>query len=57
MRAARGYIWLMPIVVAGMYPVARVFGELGSHYPVVGALYQYSKYTVGPRYGWWVGWF
>ena len=34
-----------------------MFGELGSHYPVAGALYQYSKYTVGPRYGWWVGWF
>jgi amino acid transporter len=51
------YIWLMPIVVAGMFLVARVFGELGSHYPVAGALYQYSKYTVGPRYGWWVGWF
>jgi amino acid transporter len=51
------YIWLMPVVVAGMWLVARVFGELGSHYPVAGALYQYSKYTVGPRYGWWVGWF
>jgi amino acid transporter len=47
----------MPIVVFGMWLVARVFGELGSHYPVAGALYQYSKYTVGPRYGWWVGWF
>jgi amino acid transporter len=51
------YIWLMPIVVAGMFFVALVFGELGSHYPVAGALYQYSKYTVGPGYGWWVGWF
>ena len=51
------YIWLMPIVVFGMWLVARVFGELGSHYPVAGALYQYSKYTVGPSYGWWVGWF
>ena len=51
------YIWLMPIVVGGMFLVARVFAELGSHYPVAGALYQYSKYTVGPRYGWWVGWF
>ena len=28
------YIWLMPIVVAGMLLVALVFGELGSHYPV-----------------------
>jgi amino acid transporter len=51
------YLWLMPIVVIGMLFVALVFGELGSHYPVAGALYQYSKYTVGPGYGWWVGWF
>lgn len=51
------YLWLMPVVVAGMYLVALVFGELGSHYPVAGALYQYSKFTVGPGYGWWVGWF
>jgi len=51
------YIWLMPIVVIGMLFVSLVFGELGSHYPVAGALYQYSKFTVGPSYGWWVGWF
>jgi amino acid transporter len=51
------YLWLMPIVVLGMLFVALVFGELGSHYPVAGALYQYSKYSVGPQYGWWVGWF
>jgi len=51
------YIWLMPIVVLGMFFVALVFGELASHYPIAGALYQYSKFTVGPRYGWWVGWF
>src|SRR3954466_1782710 len=51
------YIWLMPLVVIGMFFVALVFGELASHYPVAGALYQYSKFTVGPRYGWWVGWF
>src|SRR5438552_9998850 len=50
------YIWLMPLVVLGMLFVALVFGELGSHYPVAGALYQYGKYSVGPRYGWWVGW-
>lgn len=51
------YIWLMFIPVFGMYFVALIFGELGSHYPVSGALYQYSKFTVGRRYGWWVGWF
>ena len=37
--------------------VALVFGELASHYPVAGALYQYSKFSVGPKYGWLVGWF
>jgi amino acid transporter len=51
------YIWLTWIPVAGMLLVALVFGELASHYPVAGALYQYSKYTVGRRFGWFVGWF
>jgi amino acid transporter len=51
------YIWLTFIPVAGMLLVALVFGELASHYPISGALYQYSKYTVGRKYGWFVGWF
>jgi len=51
------YIWLTWIPVAGMLLVALVFGELASHYPVAGALYQYSKYTVGRRFGWFTGWF
>ncbi|HEU4974003.1 MAG TPA: amino acid permease [Baekduia sp.] len=51
------YLWLTLIPVAGMLFVALVFGELASHYPVAGALYQYSKFSVGPGYGWFVGWF
>ena len=39
-----------------MMLVALVFGELASEYPLSGALYQYGKYTVGPRYGWFIGW-
>src|ERR1700712_5586990 len=54
--AGPAYIWLMPIVVGFMLLVALVFGELGSAYPVSGALYQYGKRTVGPAHGWWVGW-
>jgi amino acid transporter len=50
------YIWTIPFVVFFMLFVAMVFGELGSHYPVSGALYQYGKYTVGPGFGWWIGW-
>src|SRR6476646_10213340 len=52
-----GYLWLTWIPVAGMLLVALVFGELASHYPVAGALYQYSKFSVGPVFGWFVGWF
>lgn len=51
------YLWLTWLPVAGMLLVALVFGELASHYPVAGALYQYSKFNVGRRYGWFVGWF
>src|SRR6201982_2065093 len=51
------YLWLTIIPVIGMLFVALVFGELASHYPVAGALYQYSKFSVGPKCGWFVGWF
>ncbi|HEY2474537.1 MAG TPA: amino acid permease [Candidatus Cybelea sp.] len=50
------YIWTIPVVVGLMTLVALVFGELASEYPLSGALYQYGKYNVGPRYGWFVGW-
>lgn len=50
------YIWTMPVVVGFMTLVALVFGELSSEYPLSGALYQYGKYTVGARYGWFIGW-
>ena len=51
------YVWTTWLPVAGMLLVALVFGELASHYPIAGALYQYSKYNVGRTYGWFVGWF
>src|SRR6476660_8798643 len=51
------YLWLSIIPVVGMLFVALVFWELASHYPVAGALYQYSKFSVGPGFGWFVGWF
>jgi amino acid transporter len=50
------YIWTIPVVVLFMTLVALVFGELASEYPLSGALYQYGKHNVGPRYGWFVGW-
>jgi amino acid transporter len=50
------YLWLMPIVVAGQLLVALVFAELGSHYPIAGALFHWGKNLIGRRFGWWVGW-
>src|SRR4029077_3214000 len=44
------------IVVLGQLFVALVFAELGSHYPIAGALFQWGKNLIGPNYGWWVGW-
>ena len=44
------YLWLTILPVVGMLFVALVFGELASHYPVAGALYQYSKFSVGPGF-------
>src|SRR3954468_18287068 len=55
--AGPAYIWLNLVPIIGMLFVALVFGELASHYPVAGALYQYSKFSVGAGYGWFVGWF
>jgi amino acid transporter len=55
--AGPAYIWLNFVPIIGMFFVALVFGELASHYPVAGALYQYSKFSVGAGYGWFVGWF
>jgi hypothetical protein len=43
------YLWLTIIPVVGMLFVALVFGELGSHYPVAGALYQWSKFPGADR--------
>src|SRR6516164_3484602 len=55
--AGPAYIWLTFVPLIGMLFVALVFGELGSHYPVAGALYNYGKFSVGAGYGWFVGWF
>jgi amino acid transporter len=51
------YLWLMPVVVIGQLFVALVFAELGSNFPIAGALFQWAKNLRGPGYAWWVGWF
>src|SRR4051812_33427799 len=51
------YLWLLAIPVFGMLLVALVFGASQIHFPAAGSLYQHRKFSVGPRYGWLVGWF
>ncbi len=55
--AGPAYLWVSLIPVAGMFLVALVLGELASRYPVAGSLYQYAKYAVGRKLGWFTGWF
>lgn len=50
------FVWGLPIVVGGQLLVALVFAELSVSYPLAGALYQWARRLVGPRYGWFVGW-
>jgi amino acid transporter len=50
------YLWLMPIVVGGQLLVALTFAELGSTFPLAGALFQWAKNLLGESYGWFVGW-
>lgn len=50
------FVWGLPIVVLGQLLVVLVFCELSVTYPLAGALYQWARRLVGPRYGWFVGW-
>ncbi len=45
----------MQIVVFGQLLGSLVFAELGSHYPIAGALFHWSKNLISRGYGWWVG--
>jgi amino acid transporter len=50
------YLWSLPIVVLGQLLVVLVFSELSVSYPLAGALYQWARRLIGPRFGWFVGW-
>ncbi|MBK7863524.1 MAG: amino acid permease [Archangiaceae bacterium] len=54
--AGPAFVWGIPLVAVGQLFVALVFAEVASAYPVAGALYQWGKLLIGPRYGWMVGW-
>lgn len=54
--AGVGFWWAFPIVLGGQLLVAAVFGDVSSRWPLAGSVYQWSRYLVGPRYGWFTAW-
>lgn len=50
------FIWSWPIVFIGQLLVGLTMGEVASHYPVAGSIYQWTKHLVGNTYAWFSGW-
>ncbi len=50
------FIWSWPIVVLGQFIIALNFAEVSSHFPVVGSVYQWTKYLSNRHYSWLTGW-
>lgn len=54
--AGIGFWWAFPVVLGGQLLVAAVFGDVSSRWPLAGSVYQWSRYLIGPRYGWFTAW-
>jgi amino acid transporter len=54
--AGSGFWLAFPLVLAGQLLVAAVFGDVSSRWPLAGSVYQWARYLVGPRYGWFTAW-
>src|SRR3954465_8522570 len=50
------FFWTWPVVFAGQLMVALCFAELAAHYPLSGAIYQWSRRLGGALVGWFAGW-
>lgn len=50
------FFWTWPAVLAGQLTVALCFAELAAHYPISGAIYQWSRRLSGSVVGWAAGW-
>ncbi|RAE29412.1 amino acid permease, partial [Burkholderia multivorans] len=49
-------IWWIVIVAAGQMPVALVFGEVVSQFPIAGGIYPWARRLWGKRYAWMAAW-
>lgn len=50
------FFWTWPLVFIGQFCVALCFAELAAHFPVAGAIYQWSTRLAFPGIGWIAGW-
>lgn len=50
------FVWTWAVGFAILLLVTLMFAELGSSWPIAGALYQWTSRLVGPRYGYFSGW-
>lgn len=48
--------WGLVVALGGQLLVALVFSMLVSRFPFEGSIYQWSKYLLGERFGWFAGW-
>lgn len=51
-----GFWFAMPIVLLGQLLVAGVLADVASRFPLAGSVYQWSRYLVNPRHGWFTAW-
>src|SRR3954463_13969748 len=51
------FFWTWPVVWLGQFIVALVFAEGGTHFPLAGSVFQWTKYlTRNKTYAWYAGW-
>ncbi|MDO0916243.1 amino acid permease [Streptomyces sp. DT2A-34] len=50
------FFWAWPAVLVGQLLVAACFAELAAHYPISGAIYQWSSRLSNVTFGWFAGW-
>jgi len=56
-QAGPAVLWSWTVAVIGQFLVALVVAELANHMPLSGYGYQWASRLVGPRFGFFVGWF
>ena len=56
-HAGPAVIWSWTVAIIGQFLVALVVAELANHMPLSGYGYQWASRLVGPRFGFFVGWF